>query len=281
MAVVPDTNTFSLQDVENAIPGVQGGLVACFADAHADGFDPAYGGSEYVGVGTGYDRLSNFRNYKHATDFSHETESGAYDGMVGVIQSGTSWTSIRNSSVGNQYDTDIFKLRVAYVGGNRQIQRSMLHFDLSAIPVNAIIVDGSVELHMKILYQAGNYGPYYPADMIACEADDPIGYLGNSDYGAFDFDDWMLTTYSIYLDNGKYVTKLSTTPGDEARDGNLIENHFGGDFRMIVLDNIYDFDDVEPADAWWAETQFYDINQSDPGGTIYLPQLKFTWQVQS
>lgn len=60
---VPDTNTFSLQDVcdelnNNGESGIDD-LTACFANANAAGFDATYEGSK--------DRLSNFRNYEHIT----------------------------------------------------------------------------------------------------------------------------------------------------------------------------------------------------------------------
>lgn len=54
---VPDTNTFSLQDVVDEVNPSSDDLVECFADATPSGFDPAYEGSK--------DRLLNFRNYTH------------------------------------------------------------------------------------------------------------------------------------------------------------------------------------------------------------------------
>ncbi len=52
---VPNTNTFSLQDVVDEINPTTDDLVDCFADAVASKFDPAYSGSK--------DNLLNFRNY--------------------------------------------------------------------------------------------------------------------------------------------------------------------------------------------------------------------------
>ena len=53
MASVPNTNTFTLQDVANAIG--QSNLVSCFVVAVDGYFDPAYKGSK--------NNLLNFRNY--------------------------------------------------------------------------------------------------------------------------------------------------------------------------------------------------------------------------
>lgn len=56
---VPDTNTFSLQDVHEVVsehtPATMGNLDNCFVNSVDDFFDPLYKGSK--------DRLSNFRNY--------------------------------------------------------------------------------------------------------------------------------------------------------------------------------------------------------------------------
>jgi len=53
---VPDTNTFSLQDVTNELGlGSGDSLIDCFNDATSSEFDPNYKGDG--------DRLSNFRNY--------------------------------------------------------------------------------------------------------------------------------------------------------------------------------------------------------------------------
>jgi len=63
---VPNTTTFSLQDVTNEFGlGASDGLQDCFNDSTDGGFDSAYKGSK--------DRLSNFRNYDGAnvlTSFS-------------------------------------------------------------------------------------------------------------------------------------------------------------------------------------------------------------------
>lgn len=52
---VPNTNTFSLKDVQAELPFAPTGLQACFTNAIASAFDGAYSGSK--------NQLSNFRNY--------------------------------------------------------------------------------------------------------------------------------------------------------------------------------------------------------------------------
>jgi hypothetical protein len=57
---VPNTNTFSLQNVvtEIGLGGSKTTLVDCFTNANSSGFVSAYQGSK--------DRLSNFRGYSHS-----------------------------------------------------------------------------------------------------------------------------------------------------------------------------------------------------------------------
>ena len=52
---VPNTDTFSLQDVQAELGGVNDDLVECFANANANLFDSEYEGSK--------NSLLNFRNY--------------------------------------------------------------------------------------------------------------------------------------------------------------------------------------------------------------------------
>lgn len=53
---VPDTTTFTLQDVVDEINPTTNDLVSCFTDANAANFDPTYEGSK--------NSLLNFRNYQ-------------------------------------------------------------------------------------------------------------------------------------------------------------------------------------------------------------------------
>ena len=58
---VPDTTTFSLQDVVDAVSGAQNSLTRCITDADPSAFDPAY----YTAPATS---LLEFRNYEEAIE---------------------------------------------------------------------------------------------------------------------------------------------------------------------------------------------------------------------
>ena len=61
-AQVPNTTTFSLQDVKDELNSSSNDLVSFFAEANANGFDPAYEGSK--------NSLLNFRNYSHYNGYT-------------------------------------------------------------------------------------------------------------------------------------------------------------------------------------------------------------------
>jgi hypothetical protein len=76
---VPDTETFSLQDVVNEVNPSTDDLVQCFADATTNLFDPAY-------YDTG-DDLLEFRNYGAATTYTliADPDSHSFSSSLGSV----------------------------------------------------------------------------------------------------------------------------------------------------------------------------------------------------
>ena len=70
---VPNTNTFTLQDVISAIPSASGNLTSCFAYANSNGFVSSYAGAK--------DRLSNFRGYSHGSSYYVPPKDGGFAPM--------------------------------------------------------------------------------------------------------------------------------------------------------------------------------------------------------
>jgi hypothetical protein len=58
---VPNTSSFSLQDVVNEINPSSKSLSGCFSSARSAGFVSSYSGAK--------DRLSNFRGYTHVSSY--------------------------------------------------------------------------------------------------------------------------------------------------------------------------------------------------------------------
>ncbi len=77
MPTVPNTTTFTLQNVVDAVNPTTDDLNDCFSDADSAQFDPAYEGAK--------DRLYNFRNYgNQTTTMTVSVEySGAYKYSIG------------------------------------------------------------------------------------------------------------------------------------------------------------------------------------------------------
>tara|TARA_R110000822_G_scaffold73853_19_gene177668 strand:- start:532 stop:972 length:441 start_codon:yes stop_codon:yes gene_type:complete len=89
---VPNTTTFTLQNVVDEIAGTQTSLIACFADADPAGFDPLYEGSK--------NSLLNFRNYTDTpanvsiapTNLNFSSAASSQNITVTVV-GGEAWTA--------------------------------------------------------------------------------------------------------------------------------------------------------------------------------------------
>ena len=89
---VPNTNTFSLQDVVNEINPPSDTLQSCFDNASSAQFDITYEGLK--------DRLSNFRNYGNAAlPPSVITLSATYDALTQIALLRGEVTNENNASV--------------------------------------------------------------------------------------------------------------------------------------------------------------------------------------
>ena len=85
---VPNTSTFSLQDVVDEVNPTTDDLVDCFADAVASSFDSTYSGSK--------DNLLNFRNYGAVSLILFKIDNSAsYGNAVTACSLGNS-TTLRN-----------------------------------------------------------------------------------------------------------------------------------------------------------------------------------------
>jgi hypothetical protein len=125
---VPDTDTFSLQDVSDEFSKIDPqpvDLERCFTNATASQFDPAYEGSK--------DRLSNFRNY-----------NGIFPGQFTTIfgqqlSSSSSWSNqvltLPNTYIGHdvkfvwQYVSGTSFTGDLQVGGNATLGTTTFDFD--------------------------------------------------------------------------------------------------------------------------------------------------------
>lgn len=121
MPLVPNTNTFTLQDVCNVVGGTT--LQEAFYYSESKYFDPTYSGSK--------DRLSNFRNYGYNEVSLNVIESAS---RYMYFTAGT-WQNVRDSlfgTIGNL--TDYFvTTRRSSDGYTYRLDRTFFKFDLSGI----------------------------------------------------------------------------------------------------------------------------------------------------
>jgi uncharacterized protein (TIGR02145 family) len=100
MGIVPNTNTFTLQNVNTAVIPSSAKLSECFADGGVkENYDSSYRGSK--------DRLSNFRNYNNIlTDIDGNTYTSVVIGTIEWLVQNFKATKYSNgSSITNVTDT--------------------------------------------------------------------------------------------------------------------------------------------------------------------------------
>ena len=95
---VPDTTTFTLQNVVTEVNPTTDDLVDCFADATSASFDSAYSGNK--------DNLLNFRNYGATASLTSYASSGLSN-SVKVCSQVTTQTYYHDGSSSNPVVQDI------------------------------------------------------------------------------------------------------------------------------------------------------------------------------
>jgi len=90
---VPDTTTFTLQDVVTEVNPTTDDLVDCFADATSASFDQAYKGN--------LDQLLNFRNYGAVTASGFATGTISVAGSAKIVDGTYSATQFSTSGSGS------------------------------------------------------------------------------------------------------------------------------------------------------------------------------------
>ena len=89
---VPDTTTFTLIEVTQAIAGAQDDLIECFAEAKSYGFNALYSGSK--------NSLLNFRDYDEGVSVNPTSIEAPKGGGIYIINidTRTSWTLNESTS---------------------------------------------------------------------------------------------------------------------------------------------------------------------------------------
>ena len=141
---VPNEDTFTLQDVKSEIENNGGAattsLVAAFANAVSNGFDPLYEGSK--------NQLLNFRNYNHNIVLVEITGHNTYgDDEIRLFLSST---TTEDFTLQGSYDEVTWSNRVFYSG----TPFTTTFFDISINP-------GTNVYYFRIVMDSGAIGPTY------------------------------------------------------------------------------------------------------------------------
>lgn len=220
---VPDTNTFTLQDVVDVVSPSSDTLQACFDNAVDDFFDPAYEGSK--------DSLLNFRNYGGSVEMWIGYDTGA--GVCGYVDhNNAAWATVRGAATGSNVDTTSnWEVYVDYTGGIYYINRTFLRFDLSAIPVSAICEAAGIGFDIVTSY----------GSVIWCVGLEGTqgASLGTDDFDAFTFSDYLFSSFQDpapdEFDPFNYAV-LASTSGQLQK----VEDAFGGYLYVAIINGYYD-----------------------------------------
>lgn len=237
MAGVPDTNTFSLQDVVDIIPGVQTSLQDCFDDALADLFDPAYEGSK--------DALLNFRNYGNSSQIYYEPITAA---SRSLYHNDASWSTVRGdtdaTSVDDVYD---FEIWVEDTGSTYTIHRAFMRFDLTSIPVTATCEEAGIGLDLAAesadLYDGSNY------EAIGIVSTHGAS-IGTADWDALTLGSNYLFSTFVEVDTASpdYEDFMFAIRSTNSTELGRVEDAFGGYLEVAIINKHYDNDNNQPFD---------------------------------
>jgi hypothetical protein len=233
---VPNTNTFSLQDVCNVVLPSVDTLVTCFDEAVSAYFDAAYEGD--------HDRLSNFRNYGSANSIRTAVFGLYTGGGNGEIYSDTTlgWANCRNAVNGILDDVnDPYRVGVYYDYDNTiwSIRRLFMCFDLSGLEGKTCV---SATLRVGLRSHVGSDAVIY--GMVGTQSIPLV-------YGNFSSFSW--STYIMSGDQG-IINQPACGTGDlnyiylsatSAECDVITSTYFTGLFKLVIVHD-YDFHNQEP-----------------------------------
>lgn len=223
---VPNTNTFTLQDVVDEINPTTDDLAQCFTNAIAYKFDPLYEGNK--------DNLLNFRNYGGTKIASPGVDEGE-----DIRVSNVSWATCRAATSGQlAYSSTVYGVFAEQASGY-QIIRTFLEFDLSAIPSAANIL--VAELHIRQVTT-------HDTPTIVCLKGTQSNPVVAGDFDAFTFSDYAMSdSQSTYLNYGNTIRKIVANSTQRS----AIQALFGGStgFKVVLLEGPHDNDNSAPGSA--------------------------------
>jgi hypothetical protein len=226
---VPDTNTFTLQNVVDEVNPTTNDLADCFADANPLYFDPTYEGSK--------NSLLNFRNYGSVLI----GEFGLAEGSIShgyVWNEDEVWSDTRDATFGVAAVTSgDYKVGVGYGGGSFIIYRNFWTFNLASLSGKTIV---SAKLEFAITSQTG-----IDVGGVIARIGSQAKYLGVGDFDAFSSTEYAFTRYIKINASGACRAYIRLEAANLA-ELNAIEGAFGGSLKLAILHD-YDEEDIQPS----------------------------------
>jgi len=219
---VPDTNTFSLQDVVDEVNPTTDDLQDCFSDANPDYFNPTYEGSK--------DRLSNFRDYGSHNEWTIEWIG--LQQMDSVYNQDTSWSDCKSALTGDGINTSS--------PGKCQLENSSgiftLHRFFSYITLPSLSDIEYAELYFQLDSEYTISG--YTNRIYAVEGTQGEGEVTTNDYDEFDRTVGYFTgTQSSFLDSyGNTVIKIEANSSDIQNLKDVVETKI-----FLCVQHEYDY----------------------------------------
>ena len=233
---VPDTNTFSLVDVYNAVndhANPTGDLADCFSKAISSYFDPAYNTDSYAPANS----MKRFRNYGHyETSIIYGSPGTTNHWLANSFLEGNTaldWDEAVYDDYNEQTDDILYgtDLGIGYAGHHNDhisqpettIWRSFLEFDTSFLGSSANVISATLRLYAAV--HEHNLNPSIaPVNIKVVSSNDsyiPLGSDFFSDYpwrnvarnpsrGSFAVDSYSYKYYDIQLDPSAIALMQST-----------------------------------------------------------------------
>ena len=222
MGWVPNTATFSLQDVVNVTGGTS--LTAAFANAQDRYFDSAYKGTKTS--------LMNFRNYGYDEVMIDRDDNYCAD----IYNSGSTWSTVRGAGSGSLNGADPYRIRTQNSAGTYIISRTFLGFDLSSLAGKS-----AVDLEYRHGLRAYSGAP--SLKVVNGTQSSPVG---TGDYDAFTFGDEIISaSVNIISPNGSLSYYLNAV-ASSSELSTISSTYFGAMFKIALLE-AYDNNDYAPS----------------------------------
>ncbi len=249
MSLVPNTNTFNLQNVTSITGGSS--LQDAFDNSIDLLFDPTYKGDKT--------NLLNFRNYGYST--SSFTLS-SWDNISEINWYNSSWSTLRESVYGQVNSDTPLKVGNKRVGSTYYIRRTFIRFDLSSLSGKTCC---GARINWGVTSKVGNTNLY----VLEGTQSVPVQY---SDFSSFT-STLLLYSCAYYSQTSPPYYVVISTPSAYF---STIESYFGGYIDLVLLSE-EDYINSAPGDGIENNVSLW-ITGEALSGNVSAPSLSIDYR---